>query len=407
MNENLPSSARIVIIGGGIIGCSVAWHLTRLGVTDVLLIERHQLGSGTTWHSAGNITRLSESAPDLDLATYGASLYADFEKRGEHSVGWRNCGRVMLARCPDRVAQLERIVAACHAQGVGADFLSMAEVHEKLPIMHLDDIKSAIWSPGDGRVNPTDLLAAYAREARQGGARLVEGVAVGDVLIEHARVAGVVTPRGEVRCETVINCAGLWARDLGLRHGVDIPLYANEHFYLLTEPVEGVHRDMPTFRDPDGLIYGREEIGGLLLGCFDRNAKPIAANALPEDFAFGLLNEDWDQFDPYLREWLHRIPALQHTGVKMLLNGPESFTKDCCPIMGEAPTLAGYYVLAGMNSAGVQMSAGMGQVLANWVVAGDPGVDVDRFDILRFHPGDNDEACLRLAVSQAPSSHFG
>lgn len=217
---------------------------------------------------------------------------------------------------------------------------------------------------------------------------------------------GVSTDKGDIRCEVMVNCTGLWARDLGLRNDVAIPLYPVEHFYLLTDTMEGVYPEMPTWRDPDGLIYGREEVGGLLLGCFDRNALPVRPSDLPEPFEFALLNENWDQFMPYMEQGLHRIPLLRDTGVRTLLNGPESFTPDAEPILDAAPGLAGYFVLAGLSSAGVTRSAGMGRALASWIADGDPGVDVSAFSLSRFGPGANDEETLSQKVRNAPSGHF-
>lgn len=404
MSRDLPAQAEIVIIGGGVIGASVAWHLARLGRRDVVLLERGRLGCGTTWHSAGNIIRMSADPMMVGLYSYGAALLAELHARRD--IGWRRCGRMMMARTPERMAEFERVARTLQDAGVEVEAVAAERVGAALPMMRVDDLLGALWSPGDGRVNPTDLLDAYVREATAGGLRLIEGVNVEGARIADGRVSGVDTDHGAIRCETLVNCAGLWARDLGARDGVALPLYPVEHFYMLTEPLAGVYPEMPTFRDPDGLIYGREETGGLLMGCFDRNAIPVRPSELPAPFEFALLPENWDQFEPYMRECLHRAPGLAETGVRMLLNGPESFTPDSEPILDQAPDIGGYFVLAGLSSAGVARSAGLGRALARWIVDGDPGLDARRFSLRRFPPEANREEALRDAVRHAPSGFF-
>ena len=405
MTTDIPKDCTVAIIGGGVIGASVAWHLTALGCNDVVIIERGQLACGTTWHSAGNIIRMSADPATARLYTYGVELLSELHER--HDIGWRQCGRMMLARTEQRhkeFAEIARVLSDC---GVAIHEVKGRDVAEKLPILRTDDIVGALWSPHDGRVNPTDLVNAYVREAKSKGARVCEGVTVERALTQNGRVMGLATDKGGITCETVVNCAGLWARDIGLRNGVAIPLYPAEHFYLLSERIEDVYADMPTFRDPDGLIYGREEVGGLLLGCFDRDALPVRPSELPEPFLFSLLNENWDQFTPYLKEGIHRVPALEHAGVRSLVNGPEAFTVDTEPILDEAPNLARYFVLAGLNSAGVTRSAGMGRAMAQLIVSGDAGLDTSAFRLNRFTLEQNDEAYLRRYIVNAPSAHFG
>lgn len=404
MTTDLPRSTRVVIIGGGVIGTSLAWSLSRLGCQDVVLIERGRLGCGTTWHSAGNIVRMSTDPVTAEIYTAGQRVITELSE--DYDLGWRNCGRVMLARTEPRLREIDRIHATLHRLGVDSEVISPAAVAEKLPILNTDDIVGAIWSPGDGRVDPAALVAAFAREAVNSGVSLVEGVTAERISCSNNRVCGVMTDRGEIECEVVVNCAGMWARELGLRNGIDIPLYAVEHFYLLTETLAGVSADMPTFRDPDGLIYGREEVGGLLLGCFDRDAIPVALADLPQPFEFGLLNENWDQFGPYLEQGIHRVPALADSGIRSLINGPESFTPDGEPHMDAAPGLANYFVLAGLCSSGITRSGGMSAALARWILQGDPEIDVSRFSLRRFRPEHNDEAFLRQRISKVPAGHF-
>ncbi len=404
MTAELPKHASVAIIGGGVIGASVAWHLTHLGLTDVVVLERGQLACGTTWHSAGNILRMSSDPATIGIYTYGVEFLTALQAR--HDVGWRQCGRMMVARTEARLKDFEAMARTLQACGVPVELVSADEVAAKIPVMHTDDLAGALWSPDDGRVNPTDLVAAYARESKAHGARFCEGVAADRALTDGSRVTSIATDHGEMGCDVVVNCAGLWARALGLRNGVAIPAYPVEHFYLLTETIEGTSPQMPTFRDPDGLIYGREEVGGLLVGCFDREAIPVPPEDLPEPFFFALLNENWDQFAPYMDEAIHRIPALGHAGVRTLLNGPEAFTPDAEPLLDVAPGLENYFVLAGLSSAGVTRSAGMGRALAHWIVDGDPGSDVSSFSLTRFRPEHNETAFLRSAVRAAPSGHF-
>ena len=406
MTNNLPAQAEIVIIGGGVIGCSVAYHLGKLGRRDVVVLERHKIGCGTTWHSAGNVTRFATSPTMMKLLAYGAELYAGIEAETEQAVGWRNCGRVMMAQTPERMEELKRMTALGRALGTEIEILSPGEAAVKLPIIRTDDLVGAAFSPGDGRVNPTDLTMAYAKGARAHGIRFVEETRVTGVRVEGGAVRAVDTDAGEIACETVVNCGGLWAKQIGEMCGVTVPLHANEHFYMLTKPIDGVSPDMPTFRDPDSLTYGREDVGGLLVGCFDTDAKALPLERLPEDFAFALLNEDWDQFEPYMKSAIERIPALESVEVHTLLNGPESFTPDGNMLMGAAPELRGYYVLAAMNSGGVTLSGGAGHALADWIVEGHPTIDVTELDIRRFSPIHGNDAWLRERSREMTSFHF-
>jgi glycine/D-amino acid oxidase-like deaminating enzyme/glycine cleavage system aminomethyltransferase T len=405
MSEAFPTQAQVVVIGAGVTGCSAAYHLNRLGVKDVVVIERDRLGCGTTWHSAGNITLLESLPAAMALFRRTRDTIPDLEKEAGQSIGWRNCGRVVLARSEARLDDLRRIRSLGRVIGVDIEIIDPAEVKRKFPLMRTDDLVGAAWSPGDGRVNPTDITSAYMRVARQRGARLVEETRVTGFATDNGRVTGVETDRGRIACESVVLAAGLWSRRIGAMAGVRVPLYAAEHFYVLTKPIDGVTPDLPVFRDPDALIYGREEVGGLLVGCFDRNAKALPLDALPEDFAFGLLPEDWDQFGPYMPGAIERIPALETAEIRTLLNGPESFSPDGLPLIGPAPGLAGFWVAAGMNSSGITSSAS-GAVVAEWLVEGQAEIDTTAMDIRRFAPVQNGERFLRERVSEMPSFHF-
>jgi len=406
MSEALPGQARAVVIGGGIAGLSVLYHLTRLGWAEVVLIERGKLTCGTTWHSAGNVVRLTGSPALSRLFSYGAALYPSLEAETGQATGWRQCGRVMVARRPERMAEFRRLASIERALGVEVELLTPREVGSMWPLMRTDDLEGGIWSPGDGRVDPSGLAMAYAKGARRRGARIVEDTRVTGIELKGGAVAAVVTERGRVAAEAVVNCAGLWAPEIGRMCGVSVPLYATEHFYLLTRPIDGVSAALPTFRDPDGSIYGREEVGGLLIGCFEPRARPLGREALPPDFSFSLLAEDWDHFEPFMKRAIERIPALERAEARMLLNGPESFTPDGLDLMGEAPEVARFYLLAGLNSAGVTVSGGAGRALAEWIVEGRPTLDVWPFDIRRFSTFHGDEAWLRRRVTEIPGAHF-
>lgn len=404
MTAELPGSTRIVIIGAGVIGTGLAWSLARKGCADVVVLEQGQPGCGTSWHSAGNIIRMNTDPGTVQIFSESQRVITELSQR--HDLGWRQCGRIMLARNNKRLREFDRIQDTLARLGVDCEIIEKVSISEKLPILNTDDIAGAIWSPGDGRVDPAALVSAFASEAVDAGVSIIDGVRVIQALQDGSRITGVLTDQGEIDCEVVVNCAGMWARELGLRNGVDIPLYAVEHFYLLTETIAGVQPNMPTFRDPDGLIYGREEVGGLLLGCFDRDAIPVRLADLPQPFEFGLLNENWDQFGPYLEQGIHRIPALANAGIRSLVNGPESFTLDAEPHMDRAPGLSNYFVLAGLSSTGVTRSGGMTAAMARWILDGDPAIDVQPFSLRRFASEHNDETYLRKHIRKVPAGHF-
>ncbi len=384
----LPSHARVVIVGGGIAGCSAAYHLTRLGVRDVLLLEQGRLTCGTTWHAAGLVGQTRATRNATRMSRYGIDLYATLERETGLATGWKRCGSLNVAATPARMKLVRRQMARARSFGVEFDEVAPADIARIAPILRTDDLVGGVWIPGDGKANPTDLAMSLAKGARTKGAAIAEGVEVTGVDAERGRVAGVRWRRdgdeGVVRCETVLNCGGQWARQFGRLAGVNVPLYSAEHFYLVTERIDGVTPDLPVIRDPDGCIYYKEEVGGLVMGGFEPVAKPWTVDPIPADFAFRLLPEDWDQFEILMRNAIHRTPCLESAPVKMLLNGPESFTLDGNFILGEAPALAGYFVCAGFNSAGIANAGGAGSLIAQWIVDGEAPVDLWDVDIRRF-----------------------
>ena len=380
----LPSQAQIIIVGGGIVGCSTAYHLALQGKTDVLLLEQGKLTSGTTWHAAGLVGQMRPNRSMTTMSKYGIDLYSTLEAQTGLATGWKQCGSVNVASSAERWQVLKKQTALAHSFGVECHLITPREVAERYPIMRTDDLHGGIWLPGDGKANPADLCMSLAKGARNRGVRIHEGIEVTGVTIEHGRVAGVRTAQGEVRCEVLVNCAGQWARQFGLLAGVNVPLYSAEHFYIVTGKIAGVHPMLPVMRDPDGFIYYKEEVGGLLMGGFEPVAKPWKVDPIPADFQFQLLGEDWDQFEPLMKNAIHRTPCLETAEVKMLLNGPESFTPDGNFILGEAPELRNYFVCAGFNSSGIANSGGAGRLIAEWIVGGEPSVDLWEVDIRRF-----------------------
>jgi 4-methylaminobutanoate oxidase (formaldehyde-forming) len=398
--------ARVVVVGGGIMGASVAYHLTQLGWRDVVLLEQGRLSGGTTWHAAGLVGQLRSSSNFTRLIRYSADLYSHLESLTGQATGWKRCGSVSVARTAERMAQLRRNAAMANAYGVEAHVISREEAAARYPLMRIDDLVGAVWIPGDGKANPADVTQALARGARAGGARLMEGVKVTGVEVAHGAVAAVDTSVGRIATEILVNCAGMWARELGARSGVTIPLHACEHMYIVTQPIAGVVPDLPVLRDQDGHIYVKEEVGGLLMGGFDPWAKPWGVDGIPEGFAFGTLKEDWDKFDILMRNALVRLPALETAQVRTFMNGPESFTPDNYFILGEAPEVRGYYVGAGFCSGGIAAAGGAGKALAEWIVEGEAPMDLWPADIRRFARFHGNRRFLRERVSEIVGVHY-
>ncbi|HEU5036323.1 MAG TPA: FAD-dependent oxidoreductase [Nocardioides sp.] len=407
VGPDLPTRARVVVVGGGVIGTSVAYHLTKLGWTDVLLLEQGTLSCGTTWHAAGLVGPLRASESGTRLVQYSAELYAALEAETGLATGYRNVGGVIVARSEDRMVQLRRTAANAVAYDMPCELVSPERAQELWPVMRVDDLLGAIWLPGDGKVNPADLTQSLARGARRGGARIAERVRVTGFDVADGRVTAVRTDHGDVEAEVVVNCAGQWAKALGDLVGVTVPLHSAEHFYVVTEAVPGVHPDLPIMRDPDGWTYFKEETGGLVVGGFEPEAKPWRSpDDLPYPFEFQLLDEDWDHFSVLMDQALLRIPALAETGIRKFYNGPESFTPDNQFLLGEAPSLRGYFVGAGFNSVGIASAGGAGRALAEWIVAGEPQDDLVAVDVRRFAPFHGDNGWLRSRVSEVLGLHY-
>ena len=403
----LPGRARVVIIGGGVIGASVAYHLTALGWTDVLLLEQGQLSCGTTWHAAGLVGQLRASEAGTRLVQYSTRLYERLEAETGQATGFRRCGGVTVARTADRMTALRRTEATGQAFGIDCELLSARAAAERYPLLRTDDLAGALWLPGDGRADPVDLTAALARGARQRGATIRERVRVTGITSKDGRATGVRTDAGDVEAEVVVNCAGQWAKQVGALAGVTVPLHSAEHFYVVTEQIAGVQPALPVLRDPDGYTYFKEEVGGLVVGGFEPQAKPwVSPEELPYPFEFQLLAEDWEHFSLLMGSAVHRLPVLAETGIRKFYNGPESFTPDNQFILGEAPELAGFFVAAGFNSVGIASAGGAGLALAQWITEGQPDADLTAVDIRRFAAFNGNSRWLRDRVSEVLGLHY-
>ena len=402
----LPSSSKVVIVGGGIVGCSTAYHLGRLGV-ETLLLERDRLTSGSTWHAAGLVGQLRTSANITQLLGESVRLYETLEAETGLATGWKKNGGLRLACNADRWTEVKRQATTARSFGLEMHLLTPKEAQELWPLMTVDDVVGAAFLPTDGQANPSDITQALARGARQAGVAIREEVRVTGVEVEQGRVRAVVTNQGRIACEKLVICAGLWSRELGRLAGVNIPLAAVRHQYVITEAIEGVTRGLPTLRDPDRLTYYKEEVGGLVLGGYEPN--PVAwdtPGGPPQDFSFSLLDEDWDHFGPTLELALGRVPALQTAGIKQLINGPESFTPDGNFILGEAPEVAGVFVGCGFNAFGIAAGGGAGMALAEWVAKGEAPYDLWPVDIRRFGRNHLDGAWVRTRTLEAYAKHY-
>ncbi len=384
LSKDLPARARVVIVGGGVTGCSIAYHLAHLGWTDVVLLERHELTAGTTWHAAGLITSAGmtdETA--LFMSRYSRDLYARLEEETGHSTGFRPVGHVSVATNPQRLDALRRSSAWMHGFGVDEHEISARELQDMWPLMDTSDVLAGFYVPDEGRADPVGVATSMAKGAKALGVRVVEGVSVAGVETSRGRVTGVMTDQGRIDTEIVVNAAGMWARQLGARNGVCIPLQAAEHYYLITDTVPGMDRDLAVIEEPDRYSYYRPEGDGMLVGLFEPVAAPWSLDGVPDTFAFGTMPPDWNRLGPYLGAALERIPSLSDVGVRMFFCGPESFTPDIRPMLGPAPELDGYFVAAGMNSLGILLGGGVGTVMAHWIADGVPPVDVTGYAVDR------------------------
>jgi len=385
-NPSIPQRAKVVIVGGGIIGCSVAYHLTKLGWTDVVILERDQLTSGTTWHAAGLIVSgLLMDETSADIYTYGRDLYSRLEEETGLATGFKFIGYLQVACDEERLEEMRRSASFMRTRGIDCKEIPLDEAKELWPQAKFDDVIAAFYTAEDGRANPVDLTMSLARGAKMGGAKIIEGVSVTGINTKNGRVTGVTTDAGDVQAEYVVNCAGMWARQFGEMAGVNLPLQAAEHYYLITDDMEGMHRDLPVLEDPDSYAYYREEVGSLMIGLFEPVAKSWNLAHIPEDFSFGEIEPDWDRMAPFLEMAYKRVPAAAELGIRKFFCGPESFTPDLAPLVGETPELENFFVACGLNSLGILSAGGIGRLLAQWMFDGRPDLDVTGINVNRFH----------------------
>ena len=403
---DLPATARAVIIGGGIIGCSVAYHLGKLGWTDTVLLERKKLTSGTTFHAAGLVGQLRTSANITQLLGYSVDLYKRLEAETGLQTGWKMNGGLRLACNQERWTEVKRQATTAHSFGLEMHLLSPKEAQDLWPLMTIDDLVGAAYLPTDGQANPSDITQSLARGARMSGVKIFEDTPVIRIIIEDGRVKGVETPDGTIECEKVVLCAGQWTRTLAATVGVNVPLISVEHQYMVTEQIPGVTSNLPTLRDPDRLTYWKEEVGGLVWGGYEPNPKPWAQNGIPEGFHFELLTSDYDHYSQFMENAIARVPALEHAGVKQLINGPESFTPDGNFILGEAPEQPGIFVGAGFNAFGIASGGGAGMALAEWVAKGEAPYDLWPVDIRRFGGSHKSTDWVRARTLEAYGKHY-
>ena len=412
MNNILPDQAQIIVIGGGIIGCSVAYHLAKEGAKDVLLLERGQLTCGSTFHAAGLVGQLRSSANITRVLKNSVELYRSIEAETGQATGWKMNGGLRLACTQERWIELKRQATTAHSFGLEMELLNPQEAQELWPLMEVGDVIGAAFLPTDGQANPSDITQALAKGARMHGVKIFEDTAVTGIRLEDSgkggtkKVVAVQTKNGEILCETVVNCAGQWANELAKMAGVTVPLVSVEHQYLITEPIAGVTPDLPTLRDPDKLTYWKEDVGGLVMGGYEPNPIGWAEHGIPQDFVFQLLPENFEHFEQLMLPAVERVPALENAGIRKFINGPESFTPDGNFILGEAPEVQNYFVGAGFNAFGIAAAGGAGKALAEWIIAGEPPMDLWVVDIRRFSAIHRDETWVRNRTLELYGKHY-
>ncbi len=401
MATRVPERAQVVVVGGGIVGCSIAYHLTRRGITDVVVLEQGTLTCGTTWHAAGLVSQLKSTHSLTKLATYSARLFEELEDETDQATGYRTPGSISVADNDERWEELLRGATMAEGVGVDTEIIDLDRASELWPLMRTDDLVGVLHIPRDGQTSPVDTTMALAKGAKMRGARLVEGVSVTQLKEANGRVTGVITEQGEIETDTVVLATGMWTRHLAAQIGVNVPLQACEHFYIVTEPMEGMEIGTPTLRDPGNHTYFKEETGKIMAGFFEPRGKVWRMDQIPRHFSFGTLPEDWEHVGPIFERAIHRVPALGECGLQLFFNGPEAFTPDGVYYMGEAPEVEGCFVAAGFNSVGIQSAGGVGWALADWIADRQAPMDLNSVDIRRALPFQADEGYLKERVSES------
>ena len=401
MAAELPRRARVVIVGGGVIGCSIAYHLTKIGWSDVVLLERKQLTSGTTWHAAGLVGQLRPSINMTRLAKYTGELYRGLEAETGQATGYRQCGSISMATTVERFEELKRSASMAKVFDLPVEVITPERVKELYPIANVDDLVGGIHIPSDGYANAVDITQALAKGARNGGARIFENMKVTKIRHDGERVTGVETDQGQIDADHVVLCGGMWTRDLAASIGVTVPLHACEHYYVLFEGIDGLSPSLPVLRDYDYCGYYKYDAGKLLVGAFEPNARPWGMDGISEDFCFDEIEGNFDHFEPVLVDAMRRVPALENAGIQKFFCGPESFTPDVRYHLGESAELKGCFVAAGLNSIGLQSAGGIGKVMAEWIRDGVPPADLWTVDVRRNMPFQINRKYLRERVSES------
>ncbi len=409
MSKNIPKSTKVVVVGGGVIGCSVAYHLTKFGWKDVVLLERDQLTSGTTWHAAGLVSQLGPTAAVTKIRKYTLDLYKKLEKEVDHSAGLRINGALSIAQTDARWQELQRQATTAQLYDVDIKILDQDQIKKNYPIMYTDDLKGGVLMPGDGAADPSGVTHMLAKGARLGGAKIFEQTPVETILTKNGRVSGVKVNGQDIECEYVVLATGMWSRQIGEKIGVSIPLYPAEHFYVITEPIENLSSTLPVIRDFDSSTYVKEDAGKLLIGIFEGKSIPAfnKTNKIPEDFSFGEFPENFDHFEPYLKKSIKRFPVLEQAGIRKFFSGPESFTPDTNSLLGEVPEVKNLFVSCGLNSIGIGSGGGVGKVTAEWIMTGHINEDIFNYDIKRFQKFHSDLGFIKDRITESLGDLYG
>ncbi len=409
MEKNYPSSSKVVVIGGGVIGCSVAYHLTKFGWKDVVLLERDQLTSGTTWHAAGLVSQLGPTAAITKIRKYTLDLYKKLEKEVDHSAGLRLNGALSIAQTESRWQELQRQATTAQLYDVDIKILDINTIKQNYPMMNTKDLKGGVLMPGDGAADPSGVTHMLAKAARQGGAKIFEHSPVEKILIKNRKVHGVKVDGKEIECEYVVLATGMWSRQIGEKIGVSIPLYPAEHFYVITEPIKNLSKKLPVIRDFDSSVYFKEDAGKLLIGIFEGKSIPAfeKTNKVPEDFSFGEFPENFEHFEPYLEKSMKRFPVLEQVGIRKFFAGPESFTPDTNSLLGEVPEVKNLFLSCGLNSVGIGTGGGVGKVTAEWLITGHINEDIFNYDIKRFQKFHSDLGFIKHRITESLGDLYG
>ncbi|MYE82890.1 MAG: FAD-dependent oxidoreductase [Gammaproteobacteria bacterium] len=399
--DDLPRRASVLVIGGGVIGCSVAYHLARAGVPDVVLLERRQITSGTTWHAAGLVGQLRTSINMTELARYTSELYLRLEAETGQATGYRRCGSISIATTGERLEELRRSASMAKVFGLEVNVFTPADIAARVPLLHTEDVLGGIHIPSDGYANAVDVTNALARGARSAGARIFEHLPVTAIRTAGGSATGVTTERGDIDADCVVLCTGMWTRALAASVGVNVPLHACEHYYALFESVAGLDSNFPVVRDYDACTYYKHDAGRLLVGAFEPEARPWGMDGIPEDFSFDEIAGSFEHFEPVLQQAMVRFPALESAGLSTFFCGPESFTPDVRYHLGQAPELDNCFVAAGLNSIGLQSAGGIGRVITEWIRRGHPPSDLWEVDVRRNHPFQRNRKYLGERVSES------